>query len=176
MVIKTSWYALLTGRYCPIARLANFQACWSLYCLKLSSRSSNMVTFMLTAPTAMLWLWHRLQLSLNLRDGPQGLDFVPSPWRVFYFDSVRSLKAVLASLLSNKWGVVIGRSERMRKRSHSQVIKIEIWNTVSAIYTRHVQQRLSPWRWPLTVKDQAARAKRSVELEDWAVCQGRGEF
>ena len=41
--------------------------------------------------------------------------------------------------------------------------------TVLAIYIGHVQQRSSPWRRPLTVKDQAARAKRSVELEDWAV-------
>ena len=35
-----------------------------------------------------------------------GLDFVPGPWRVFYFYIVWSLKAFLASLLSNNWALL----------------------------------------------------------------------
>ena len=34
------------------------------------------------------------------------VDFVPGPWRVFYFYIVWSLKAVLASLLSNNWALL----------------------------------------------------------------------
>ena len=57
---------------------------------------------------------------------------------------------------------IIGGASAATVRSSRSRFAIDIC-LVRANRTEHAQQRSSPWRRPLTVKDQAARARRSVE-------------